>query len=163
RKSRASINSMSPKLLATCCASITRSPSRGPGGSTIWAVSGAFSRLWATRVSYAERRALLLACRARGLCLTHSSSSSRVCRRAARQGGDVRITRRAAQSIHRDLDGAVEFPCIGLVDLLLEFALLGDQRIHLCFREVFGKAGADCLEAIEQSLGLGEPRDDIAE
>ena len=69
---------------------------------------------------------------------------------AAGQGRDRRIARRAAQRVHRDLDGAVEFPGVGLVDFFLQFALLGDQRIHLLGREVLGEAGADCLEAVEQ-------------
>ena len=45
RNDRSSISSCSPNALPRCCASITRSPRRGPGGSTICAVSGAFSRL----------------------------------------------------------------------------------------------------------------------
>src|SRR3954451_16392648 len=63
---------------------------------------------------------------------------------AARQIGDRRVARRAAQRVHRDLDGAVELPGVGLIDFFLQFALLGDQRVHLLGREVLGEAGSDC-------------------
>ena len=81
---------------------------------------------------------------------------------AARQIGDLGVARRAAQRVHRDLYGAVEVPGSRLLDLFLQFALLGDQRIHFGFREVFGKPRADRLETVEQCLGLGEALDDIA-
>src|SRR4029077_8198011 len=39
---------------------------------------------------------------------------------ATREGGYLGVARRTAQSIHRDLDDAIEFPPIGLVNLLLQ-------------------------------------------
>ncbi len=47
----------------------------------------------------------------------------------AGQLGDVGVARRAAQRVHGDLDGAVEVPGVGGVDLLLQLALLGEQRV----------------------------------
>ncbi len=82
---------------------------------------------------------------------------------AARQIGDLGVARRAAQRVHRDLDGAVEVPSSRLLDLFLQLALFGDQRIHLGFREVLGKACADRLETVDQRLGLSQPLDDVAE
>ena len=77
--------------------------------------------------------------------------------------GDGGLARRAAQSVHRDLDGTIKIPAVGLVDLFLQFALLGDQCLHFFGRKLFGKTGADRLEAVEQRLGFGQPLDDIAE
>ena len=74
---------------------------------------------------------------------------------AAGESGYLGVARRTAQRVHRDLDDAVEFPPVGLVDLFLQLALLGDQRIHLGWREIFGETRADRLEPVEQRLGLG--------
>ena len=49
-----------------------------------------------------------------------------------------------------------------MIDLFLQFALLGDQRVHFVGRQLVGKPGADRLEAIEQRLGLGQALDNIA-
>ncbi len=73
-KSRWSIKSRSPNPLVSPLASITRSPNRGPGGMLI---SLASEMPWfdcASSSSYAFRRALLLAWRARGDARTQSSS-----------------------------------------------------------------------------------------
>jgi hypothetical protein len=44
---------------------------------------------------------------------------------------DVGVRRRAAQRVHRDLDGAVEVPAVAGVDLLLQLGLLLHQLVHL--------------------------------
>ncbi len=82
---------------------------------------------------------------------------------ATRERCDLSFARRTAQRVHRNFDRAVQFPGVGLVDLFLQFALLGDQGLHILGREILGEAGADRLEAVDQRLGLGEPLDDVAE
>ena len=72
------------------------------------------------------------------------------------------VAGRTAQRVHRDLDGAVQFPGVGLVDLFLQLALFGDQRVHLLGRQILGETGADFLEAVEQRLGRGQPLHDVA-
>ena len=41
------------------------------------------------------------------------------------------VFRRAAQGIHCTFEAAVKIPGVGRVDLILQFGLTGDQRIHL--------------------------------
>ena len=74
---------------------------------------------------------------------------------AARERRHIGIARRTAQRVHRDLDRAVELPAIGGVDLLLQLALLGDERVHLVVGELLGELRAHRLEALEQRLDLG--------
>jgi hypothetical protein len=82
---------------------------------------------------------------------------------AARQLGDIGVAGWAAQRIHGDVDGALQVPGIGGLDLLLELGLLGDQRLHLLGRDLLAEAGADGLEAVEQRLGAGEALEHVAE
>ena len=58
----------------------------------------------------------------------------------ARQRGDVRVARRAAQRVHRHLDLRVELPGADLVDAVLHAPLLGEHLVHLVGREVLGEA-----------------------
>ena len=44
---------------------------------------------------------------------------------ARRPTGSQPMPRRRAARVHRDLDGSVELPGVGVVDLLLQLALLG--------------------------------------
>ena len=71
----------------------------------------------------------------------------------AGQRPGIGITGRAAQRVHGDLDGPLKLPAIGSVDLLLQLALLLQQRRHLVIVERLGEAGADLVEAVEQGLG----------
>ncbi len=82
---------------------------------------------------------------------------------AAGERPHLGLARRAAQRVHRDLDRTVELPAVGLVDLFLQFALFGDQRLHFVGCEVLGEPGADRLEPVEQRLGFGQSLDDVAE
>ena len=79
---RSSTSSRSPKPFFTPSASITRSPRRGPGGMWISTLSSFTFCSSASSFSYAPSRAFALACRARGLARTHSSSRASVRRRA---------------------------------------------------------------------------------
>ncbi len=81
---------------------------------------------------------------------------------AARERRHVRIARRTAQRVHRDLDRAVELPAVGGLDLLLQIALLGDERVHLVIAHRFAELRAHRLEALEQPLDLGQPLGDVA-
>ncbi len=81
---------------------------------------------------------------------------------AARELADVGVARRAAQRIHGDLDGALELPAIDRVDLLLQLALLREERVHLVVGELLAELVAHCLEAIEERLHLAQPLGDIA-
>ncbi len=81
---------------------------------------------------------------------------------AARQPGHVGIPRRAAQGVERDLDGALQLPAVGGVDLLLQLALLGDQGVHLVVGELLGEARRDLLEPVEQPLHPGDPLEHVA-
>ena len=47
-----------------------------------------------------------------------------------------RIAGRAAQSIHGDLDGALQIPGVRGIDFFLQLALLGDERVHLLGRNI---------------------------
>ena len=62
---RSSTSSRSPKPFCRCSASITRSPSRGPGGMCISTLSSFTFCSSASSFSYAPRRAFDFACRAR--------------------------------------------------------------------------------------------------
>ena len=50
---------------------------------------------------------------------------------AAGQVGDRLVAGRAAQRVHGLLDAAVEFPALGVLDLLHQLALLGQQRVEV--------------------------------
>ena len=74
----------------------------------------------------------------------------------------VRVARRAAQRVHRDLDRALQFPAVGRVDPLLQFALLLYQRVHLLGRQVLREARAHLVEAFQQPGRLRHALHDIA-
>jgi len=52
-----------------------------------------------------------------------------------------------AQSVHGEIKMAVEIPRIHLIELLLQFRLLGHQRIEV--RIGFGKFGVDFIESFQ--------------
>ena len=68
------ISTLSSKPFDRFFVSITKSPNRVPVGIVICCFSGARMELSATNFSKALTLALLLACLARGLCLTHCNS-----------------------------------------------------------------------------------------
>ena len=61
--------------------------------------------------------------------------------------GDVGVRRRAAQRVHGLLELGVEVPGVGGVDLLLQRAHLGEQRVEVGVR--LGHRGRDLVEAVE--------------
>ena len=81
---------------------------------------------------------------------------------AAGERRRVRVARRAAQRVHRDLDGALQFPAVRRVDPFLERTLLLDQRVHLVRSQVLGEARAHLVEALQQPRRLRHALHDIA-
>ena len=81
---------------------------------------------------------------------------------ATREGGHVLLARGTAQRLHGHLDGALELPGAGRLDVFLELALLRQQGLHLVLAELLGEARAHRLEAIEQGLCGGHPLDHVA-
>ena len=111
---RSSTSSRSPKPFCTSSASITRSPSRGPGGMWISTLSSFTLCSSAKSFSYAPRRAFDFACRARGLIRTHSSSRASVRLRADsglllhREPLLLLLEPRGVVALERDAAAAVE-------------------------------------------------------
>jgi hypothetical protein len=85
-----------------------------------------------------------------------SSSSSR-------SGFDVGVARWAAQGVHGHLQRAIELPRSGGVDLILELALLLEQRGHGVVVERLRKLLAHRLEAPEKRPQLRDALLDIAQ
>ena len=75
---------------------------------------------------------------------------------AAGQVGDRLVARRAAQRVHRLLDAAVELPALGVLDLLHQLALLGQQRVEVGVR--LAHRGRDLLEPGQRSRAGRRPR-----
>src|SRR5579864_1663024 len=75
---------------------------------------------------------------------------------AARERRDAGLPRRQTQRVGRDLELALELPAARGLDGVLELRLALEQRIHLLFRERFGKALADVVELLELAEGLPE-------
>ena len=73
----------------------------------------------------------------------------------------VLITRRAAQRVHGDVQGALQLPPLHRVDLLLQLGLLGHQRVHVGVR--IPELRRHLVEAVEQRLGRGDALHDVAE
>jgi len=81
----------------------------------------------------------------------------------ARKRVDLRVARRAAQRVHRDVELALEFPALDGVDVILQLALFFEQRVHLVVVEFFAKARGHRLEAVQEIADLGESFLDVAE
>ncbi len=77
-----------------------------------------------------------------------------------RERAHVGITRREPESIHGDLERAVELPRAGGVDLGLEVGLLGQERVDIGVG--FAEGRADLVVAVDQLLGLTDPLGDVA-
>ncbi len=82
---------------------------------------------------------------------------------AARQRIRIGVAWRAAQRVHGDLDGALQFPAVRGVDLLLQLPLLLQQFRHLIVVERLGEARADLVEAVQQRLGGGETEQHVVQ
>ena len=79
---------------------------------------------------------------------------------ATRERGDVGVARRQSERVHRDLEGAIEVPGAGGVDLGLQVALLGDERVDVGIG--IAKGGAHLVEAIDETLRLTHALGDVA-
>ena len=73
---------------------------------------------------------------------------------AAGQHRDIGVSGRAAQSVHRLLELRVEVPRLAVVELLLQVAHLGQERVVVGVG--VGQLGRDLVEPVEQPLGLGD-------
>src|SRR5947209_2889326 len=107
--------------------------------------------------SYALRRAFGVLRRAPAPRRPQLSSSSTVGPRAppaTRKGRHVGVGGRAAQRVHRDLQGGVEIPAVDGVDLLLDAAHLLGRLVGVVHRQLG--------EAIEQRADLGDAVLDVA-
>ena len=80
---------------------------------------------------------------------------------SARERGHVGVARRQPEGVHGDLEGALEVPGAGGVDLVLELGLLGQQLVEVGVRLAHGRA--DRVEPVDQGLGLGHPVGHVAE
>ena len=78
----------------------------------------------------------------------------------AGEGGDVGVGRREPQGVHGDLQLAVEIPCAGGVDAVLELSLFGEQLVEVGVRLSHGRA--HLVEADQETLDLGHPVGDVA-
>ena len=64
---------------------------------------------------------------------------------APREHVDLRLRRRAAERVHRHLQLALELPAVAGLDLVLQFRLLLQQRIHLVRAHLLREPAADGL------------------
>ena len=71
---------------------------------------------------------------------------------ATRERSDVGIARREPQGVHGDLEGAVELPGTGGIDLGLEIGLLGEQGVDVGIGPREGRA--HLVEPVDQPLRL---------
>jgi hypothetical protein len=108
---------------------------------------------------YASRKRSSHATDSASRWLVGSSSSSRSgeerSRRAsATRRGHVAITVGEPQRVHRPVEGRVEVPGVGAVDLVLHRRLLGEQRVEVRVR--LCELGRDRVEAVEQVAELAD-------
>ena len=81
---------------------------------------------------------------------------------AAGEDGHRRVAGRAAERLHRHLELRVDVPRVEVVDLLLELALLGHERVEVGVG--LGEAGADGLVVVHQLHRLARALlDDLAD
>ena len=74
---------------------------------------------------------------------------------------DVGVARREPEGVHGDLEGPLEVPGAGGVDLVLQLGLLGQQLVEVGVGLAHRRA--DLVEAVDQGLGLGDAVGDVAE
>ncbi len=80
---------------------------------------------------------------------------------AARERRDVRVGRRAAERIHRELELRVDVPRIHGVDAVLQAPLLLEQLVHRLGRHVLAELHVQLVVPIEQRLDLGDALLDV--
>ena len=92
-----------------------------------------------------------------------NSSRQRATRR--RSPPDSFVTSMSAggrlQGVHGYLEGALQVPGAGGVDLVLQVGLLGQQGIEVRVR--IAEGGADLVEAVDEGLRPGDAVRDVAE
>ena len=71
------------------------------------------------------------------------------------------VAGRAPQRIHGNLDGAIQLPAVGGVDLLLKLRLLGQESVHLVVAHLLAELAGDLVEAVEQRLHLAQALDHV--
>ena len=79
---------------------------------------------------------------------------------ATGEDGHVGVARGESQRVHGDLEGPLEVPCPGCVDLRLEVRLLREERVDVGVR--FAERGADLVEAVDQRLDLTDALGHVA-
>jgi hypothetical protein len=77
-----------------------------------------------------------------------------------REGAHVGLTGREPEGVHGDLEGAIELPGAGGVDLGLQVGLLGQERVHVGVG--VAERGADLVEPVDQLLRLAHTFGDVA-
>ena len=77
-----------------------------------------------------------------------------------RERADVGVTGREPERVHGDLEGAVELPGAGGVDLGLEVGLLGQQRVNV--RVGLAEGGAHLVVPVDQLLRLAHALGHVA-
>ena len=80
---------------------------------------------------------------------------------AARKSGHIGITRRTAERIHGNFHGALDFPAVDRVDLLLQLSLLGEQGIHFVILHGLGEFFGYLVEPGDQPGGLTKSFDHV--
>ncbi len=68
---------------------------------------------------------------------------------------------RQAQGVHGDLEGALEVPGAGGVDLVLQLGLFGEQCVEVGVR--LAEGGADLVETVDEGLRRGDAVRDVAQ
>jgi len=80
---------------------------------------------------------------------------------SSRELRDVHVGGRQSQRVHRYLEGALEVPCAGRVDLVLQIGLLGQEGFQIGVR--IAEGGAHLVEPIDEGLRPGDAVRDVAE
>jgi hypothetical protein len=75
---------------------------------------------------------------------------------ATREGADEGVARGETHGVAGHGEGAVEFPEVGGVDLILHAGLLGENFVHLLGGEIFPEPHVEFVVAVENSLGVGD-------
>ena len=79
---------------------------------------------------------------------------------AARECGDLGVSGREAECVHGDLEGPVEIPHAGSIDLRLQVGLFGQQGVDVGVGRAEG--GAHLVVAVDQALGLADALGHVA-
>ena len=82
---------------------------------------------------------------------------------AARDLRDVGVGGRAAEGVHRRLEGPVEVPAVRRLDGVLDPAVLGHDLLHLVVGEALAHLLAQLVEAREELLDRRDGRLDVLE